>query len=268
MILEFIKVKRDIAEIAPTFVGSIGGVQVSNTTTYGILIILVVVLVVISLSGFRVAQGKITGYQLFVEWLYESAHGLIRQIAGSNAITKLIFPIVGSVFIYILLANLLGSIPGIGSITAHGQTLFRAATGDINTTLPLALCSVLLIHIYTIRYMGAKAFFDGIFHFSEIKASLGSGIKGVGSLILALFNVFLDLVGECAKILSMSLRLFGNMFAGDVLMTILLGIVSIGIPALWLGMSLLSALVQAVVFTSLISIFFSLSLAGLSDDSP
>jgi F-type H+-transporting ATPase subunit a len=69
----------------------------------------------------------------------------------------------------------------------------------------------------------------------------------------------LDIVGELAKIVSLSLRLFGNMYAGDVLMAILIGSFAYFVPSLWLAMSMLSSVVQAIVFTSLVTVFYTLS---------
>jgi F-type H+-transporting ATPase subunit a len=262
--IEFIQVKRDIAQLTPVFVGQIGGISISNSTLYGLLLVLLVALLVVIARKFSAQTSTPSSTQIAFELFYESAYGLVRQIAGSNTITNIIFPVTGALFVFILLSNLLGTIPGIGAITINGVSMFRTTTGDSNTTIPLAVMSVILIHAYTIRYKGLMSIFNNVLHVGEIRDALRRGIRGIGDLVMALFLALLDVVGEFAKVLSMSLRLFGNMFAGDVLMTILLGIISIGIPALWLGMSLLSAVVQAIVFTSLVSIFFSLNLSGIS----
>lgn len=261
MLAEFFSVKRDILSIAPTYVGSLGGINISNSTLYGLLLILIVVLAVIQVRQFS-SSANPSKFQIFVEWAYESIHTLIRQVAGSDAMTNIVFPVTGSIFVFILLSNLLSAVPGIGAITVDGVSLFRTTTGDVNTTIPLALLSVLLVHAYTIKYKGIRGVLDNVLHLSEITDSFKKGFKGIGGVLMGVFMALLDLVGELAKVLSLSMRLFGNLFASDVLMTILLGILSIGIPALWLGLGLLSAIVQTIVFTSLVTIFFSLSLSG------
>ena len=76
--------------------------------------------------------------------------------------------------------------------------------------------------------------------------------------IIHFFVGLIEVIGEVAKVISLSLRLFGNMFAHEVLMIILLGAFSIGVPALWMGMGILVGVVQAVVFTALITVYYSL----------
>lgn len=267
MFAEFIQVKRSITELSPIFVGSLAGFPISSSTLFGLLVILIIMLAVIQVRKFRAQSSTPSSFQILMEMAYETTYTLIRQVAGSDMVTKVIFPVTGTIFIYILLSNLLGAFPGLGAFTLDGVPLFRITTGDINTTLPLAAISILIIYAYTIKLRGFKVIADGIFHYSDIVASLKKGFRGIGQLVMDLFMMFLDVIGEFAKILSMSLRLFGNMFAGDVLMTILLGIFAFVIPSLWLGMSLLSAVVQTIVFTSLVSIFFSLNLSGISEDT-
>ena len=70
----------------------------------------------------------------------------------------------------------------------------------------------------------------------------------------------IEVIGEVAKIISLSLRLFGNMFAHEVLTIILLGAFSVGVPAIWMGMGILVGVVQAVVFTALITVYYSLTI--------
>ncbi len=263
---DFLQPVREIVSVDPVIVGYFFGIRISNTNLFALLVTLVVCFIAYKSSSF--SKSKPTKFQLLIEVFYTAVFDLISQISGEKAVTKIIFPLVSSVFIFILFSNLLGLVPVISAITtADEQMLFRTATGDINTTLSLALSCVILVHVFTIRYKGVKAFFDGMFHYTKIKKALTSGFKGIGEIILAVFMTFLEWVGEGSKILSLSLRLFGNLFAGDVLMTILVGIIAFGIPAIWLGLSVLTAVVQAVVFTSLVSIFFSLNLSGVTASS-
>jgi F-type H+-transporting ATPase subunit a len=76
--------------------------------------------------------------------------------------------------------------------------------------------------------------------------------------VVEFFVGLIEIIGELAKVISLSLRLFGNMFAHEVLMIILLGSLSVGIPAVWMGMGILVGIVQAIVFMALITVYYSL----------
>ena len=89
---------------------------------------------------------------------------------------------------------------------------------------------------------------------SGFKKSLGAGFLGIVEFFVGL----IEIIGELAKVISLSLRLFGNIFAHEVLMIILLGSLAIGVPAIWMGMGILVGVVQAIVFMALITVYYSL----------
>ena len=236
----------------------IAGFPISNTTFLELFIVFLLgILGLYVIYRFSVVPKK--KIQHVLELSYEYIVTLIRQTTGNQYVAERVFPLVATIIIFLLVSNLIGLIPGLTSITYDGVAFFRTPTADINTTLGLAIACMLVIHVTSIRDWG---FFAYIGNFIKIKHVVTSFKKGFSNGMLAIIDFFiglLDIIGELAKVVSLSLRLFGNMYAGEVLMTILVGLVAYVVPAAWLGLSLLSAVVQAIVFGALVTIFFSLA---------
>ncbi len=178
------------------------------------------------------------------------------QVLGDQKQALKFFPLVATIFFFILLNNWLGVLPGIGSIgiftDVHGHQefvpLFRAAGADLNTTLALAIVAVLATQIFAIKKLGffkqAGKYFDfkhGPIHF---------------------FVGILELVGEFAKVLSFSFRLFGNIFAGEVLLIIMLSLLPLFATFAVLPFFLLEyfvGFIQALVFAMLTLVFLKVA---------
>ena len=145
--------------------------------------------------------------------------------------------------------------------------LLRGATTDFNTTFGLALAVVVTMQIMGMREQGVLGYLSHFIQIKQVirgfKKSLGEGAVSIVGFLVGL----IEIIGEFAKILSLSLRLFGNMFAHEVLMVILLGAFSVAVPAIWMGMGFLVGVVQAVVFVSLTTVYYSLILKKEGKDS-
>lgn len=256
--MSWLRFERSISGIQPDFVFSIGNFNVSNTTLY---LFAIAVFLLIGLLLFKSKLSILPSKgQLVLESVYESVIGLIKQITGSDYHARKVFPLLGSLILFIVFANYSGLIPGLTSITYDGTAIFRTPTSDFNTTFALALGSVIALHIVSLSDWGFFGHLGKFFKFKEVylgfKQSMGAGAMAVVEFLLGL----LDIVGEFAKVISLSLRLFGNMYAGEVLMTILIGSLAYVVPSLWFAMSMLSALVQAIVFGSLVTVFYMLAI--------
>lgn len=252
--------KRDISPIKPDVVFELFGFPVANSTLFQLLIVFVVALVGYYLYK-KISVTKPSSFQLYLEGLYEVVMGHVQSVVGSETKATRVAPLAASVLLFILLQNLFALLPVLTSFTFNGVAILRTPTADFNTALGLAVVSVVVIHVAMIRDNGV---FGYVFNFIKIPHVLASFRKSFKDGLMSLVDLFiglLDIIGEFAKVLSLSLRLFGNLYAGDVLMGILVGIVAVGIPAAWLLMSTLGAVVQAIVFASLVSVFFSLAIA-------
>jgi F-type H+-transporting ATPase subunit a len=187
--------------------------------------------------------------QNVLEWAVESISNMITGISGEHG--KKYVPFLGTLFIYILTMNLLGLFPGMYS-----------STSKLNTTLALALCVFLYVQLEGIRNLGILGY---LFH-------LAGSPRSTVEWCLVPLNLPLHIIGELAKPISLSLRLFGNISGEDMLLAIFvgLGISSLSFlhPPSWLPglplqfpfifLALLTSFVQAMVFTMLSAIYFSL----------
>jgi F-type H+-transporting ATPase subunit a len=158
------------------------------------------------------------------------------------------FPLIMTIFLFVLVINWLGLVPGAGSIGFEHSSgehkifvpLLRGAAADLNTTIALALISVFLIQVYSIRYLGFKGF-------------IGRFVKLKGPLYF--FVGILETIAEFAKIISFSFRLFGNIFAGEVLLAVMFSL-TYGIMVMpFLVLEIFVGFIQALVF-ALLTLFF------------
>ncbi len=251
-------ISREISPIGPETVFTIGDFRIANSTTFLIFIILCLALFCyFVVRKFKVKPG---GAQSVVEMLYEGIAGFLDQITDSRERTNKIFPIIATIFIFVGISNLIGLIPGLTTITFNGVSLFRTPTADFNTTFVLAFGSVLVLQFVSMYEWGIIDHINKFVKFKDVYKGFKSGLKdGIMSVIDFAIGL-LDIVGEFAKIFSLSLRLFGNMYAGEVLMIIIMGGFAYLVPALWLSMNILSGLIQALVFGSLVTAYYMLSI--------
>jgi F-type H+-transporting ATPase subunit a len=252
--MEYLRIKNDIASINPETIFTIYGYPVANSTLM-IFLIMGIIIVAAFLLKRRLSLAPGT-FQNVLETVYETMLALVTQITRSKERAAEIFPLIGTLFVYIAVANFLGLIPGVSSVTYYGKQVFRTATSDFNTTFGLALAMVLLIQLASIREWG---FFTYLGRFVQVGPVIRGFREGIRQGAMAVINFFiglLDIVSEVAKVVSLSLRLFGNMYAGEVLMTVIFGGIAYVVPAMWLAMSMLTAIVQTVVFGSLVAAFY------------
>jgi len=237
----------------------IGGYGITNTmiNTWLALFIFLVLGIIIT-RRVRLHPGKL---QNACEYFLEKLLGYFDQVTGDRKKTIKFLPIVGSIFFFILLSNWLGLIPGTGSITFRGEMLLRPANTDLNLTVAMALTSVVVSHIFGFVAVG---FFTHIGKFIQIKQFILSFKKGPIAVFTALIGIavgFIEIISEMAKVLSLSLRLFGNIFAGEVLITVISSLVGVLVPTPFMLLELLVGLIQAVVFAILTLVYFTVASA-------
>lgn len=258
----FLHIKEEVPSIASPTLGDIGPLTIATSTITTLLITLLFVFLAIKATRSKLIPSRFQGA---LEIFYEKVANFIASIVGDKERAKIIVPYVGALMTYLLVANLLPMVPGIAGFyvtNAEGVhiPLFRGATTDFNTTFGLALAVIVIMQIVGIKEQG---FFGYTSHFIQIK-QVWKGFKkslGEGAVsIIGFFVGLIEIISEIAKILSLSLRLFGNMFAHEVLTVILLGAFSVAVPAIWMGMGLLVGVVQSVVFVALVTVYYSLVL--------
>lgn len=186
-------------------------------------------------------------FQNITEMLIKTFYDLTELVAGDR--TKKIFPYFMTFFIVILIANWSELIPGfstIGFYEEHGHEkilvpFLRSATSDLNTTLALAMISAVATHALSIKVLGIKSYLGRFFSLSPINFFVG----------------ILELISEFVKIISLSFRLFGNIFAGAVVLSVISGIFAFIVPIPFLLLEIIVGLVQALIFAMLTMVFMS-----------
>jgi F-type H+-transporting ATPase subunit a len=232
--------------LAPEIVFYLGSFPVTNSLLASLI---VSVLMMVSAVFFSVVIRKIpsraqNALELIVTWMGD----LAVSVGGAEA--KRFLPLVVTLFLYILFSNWIGLVPGFGSIginkIEHGEKVFvpilRGATADLNTTLALALISVGAIQFYGIS-RNKLVYFKRFFNFDSP---------------IYFFTGILELISEFAKIISFSFRLFGNVFAGEVLLAVISSLVPVVASLPFFGLEIFVGLIQALVFAMLTLVFIQM----------
>jgi len=242
----------------------IGSFQITNSLLNSWLAVLVIIVFCMALRlKLKQIPGKI---QHIFEILLEGALSLCDQVTNDRQLTLKIFPLVTSLFIFILVNNWLGLLPIVGSIGFVEDSvfipIFRAGTADINTTLALSIAIVIGSNIFGIIAIGAWKTFN---KYVNIKALVSIPMKirkDPSVIIVAPISVFvglLELIGEIAKVASLSFRLFGNVFAGEVLLASMGAIFLYILPTPFLFLEVFIGLIQALIFSLLATVYFTIA---------
>jgi F-type H+-transporting ATPase subunit a len=174
-----------------------------------------------------------------------------------------LFPLVGTFFFFILFANWLGLIPGMGSIGVWGEhhgketliPILRGPNSDLSTTTALAVVSLVYTQYLGFKHQGYK-YLKKFFNFSAPEGS--GGLKPV--LVFANgFVGMLEIVAEISRLLSFAFRLFGNVFAGEVLLMVISSLVAFVAVLPFMGLELFVGAIQALIFAMLSLIFFQMA---------
>ncbi|MCX6800210.1 MAG: F0F1 ATP synthase subunit A [Candidatus Falkowbacteria bacterium] len=237
----------------------------------------VMVLIVIIASLFIKAKTNIIprGLQNYIEALIDLLLGVFDSVTGSKQKSLKIFPFIFSFFILILLSNWAGLLPGVGSIgmvvSEHGENIFvpylRGGTADVNATFALAIIGVVASHIFGVLSIGIWNHLNKFINLKAL-AEIPHKIKEDKMVLVVspvlVFVGLIEIVGEIAKVISLTFRLFGNVFAGEVLLATMSGILAFGLPIPFMFMEVLVGAMQAFIFSILVLSY--LSMASVAHD--
>jgi F-type H+-transporting ATPase subunit a len=245
-----------IPTLAPETLFHVGGFAITNTTVNVWLAI--IIFLVFGLFLKRACRLRPTKLQNTCEYFLEILLGYFDQVTGDRKKTMKFLPIVGSVFFFILLSNWLGLLPGTGSLT-YGHTMaLRPANTDLNLTVAMALTSVIVSHLFGLFTVGVFTHLNKFIQIGTFIKSLSKGPIAIFTAIVELMVGVIEIIGEIAKVLSLSLRLFGNIFAGEVLISVISGLVAAVVPTPFMLLELLVGLIQASVFTMLTIVYLTI----------
>lgn len=269
----------------PIFQSGLGWLTNSLLTT--IVVDIILILVAVSATGrMKVVP---SGLQNAMEALVEYLFGLAESVAGRAAVTY--FPWVATIFLFVVISNWTGLIPGVGSIgvkhAAEHQTgeharvadqqlamvdgspvlvqaadalaaeeaghekfvpFFRAPSADLNVTFALAIATMVMVQIHGIRALGGS-------YFGKFWNPSGHGfMKGIN-----VFVGILELISEFSRIIAFGFRLFGNIFAGEIVLATMAFLVAFLVPLPFYLLEILVGAVQGLVFMMLALVFFTMA---------
>lgn len=253
-------------------IGHLGPIPITSSlvNTWLVMSILVLVAVLVRLG---LNPKKPGGLQNIMEMVVEGVLGAIQSVTGNLKQARLFFPVICTIFLFVLAQNWSGLIPGLTAIkvkaehapvtiseefgtedslepaaeaeAGHSSSyLFRSASADLSFTLALAIIAVILTQYHGIRQLGLFHYLGKFFNFKNP---------------VMFFVGILELIGEAARLISFSFRLFGNIFAGKVLLAVMMMLVPFVLPIPFYGLELFVGLIQAVVFAALTAVFFKMA---------
>lgn len=229
-------------------------------------VLIIIALAVVLRKKLREVPGVL---QNIFEIILEGALDLCDQVTNSRKLSMKVFPIAISVFFFVLVNNWLGLLPigGLGLLETgeHGPAFIpflRGGTADVNTTIALAVMAVLGANIFGIFSLGIWKIFNKYVNLKALGQIFTKIRKDKTVIIVAPITFFvglLELVGEFAKVASLSFRLFGNVFAGEVLLASMAAIFAYILPVPFLFLEILVGVIQALIFSMLLIVYFTIS---------
>ncbi|MBI2055527.1 MAG: F0F1 ATP synthase subunit A [Candidatus Sungbacteria bacterium] len=233
----------------------IAGWPVTNAVLLSLAALAVLVLIAIAIRrNLEMIPGKL---QSVFELLLEEILKIMDAVLGSRHLSEKYLPIVAAIFLFILTSNWLGLLPIIGPIgiteraASHSGgdvfiPLFRSPASDLNFTIALAVISVFSVNFLGIAAIGFGRHFGKFFNFKNPILS---------------FTGLLEFISEFVKIISYSFRLFGNVFAGEVLLVIVGSLVPYILPLPFIFLEIFVGFIQASIFAILTLVFIAMAVS-------
>jgi len=227
---------------------SIGNFNVTNGLFLAFIVLLLLAVFSFFFKGkIKMVPGKVQGV---VEMGLEALLNLMGSVLGSKEAAEKYLPLIATIFIFILCSNWLGLLPGVGSFVLRNGNktvpLLRSPAADLNFTLAFAVIAVFATNFFGIVILGAFTHIKKFINFS-------SPIK--------FFVGILEFLSEVSRIISFSFRLFGNIFAGEVLLTIMFFLLPYIVPIPFLMMEIFFGMIQALIFAMLTLVFLASHIA-------
>jgi len=232
--------------LIPETIGSIGSFVITNTLITSWVVM--AILIILSFWGGRKPQLVPGKKQNFFELAIETMLNFFEDVWGDKGKSRRFFAFLATFFLFILASNWFGLIPGVGTIGFHeGEEfapLLRSLNSDLNATVAWAIISVITTQIAGFVALGFKKHLGKFFNFKSP---------------IDFFVGILELISEVSKLISFSFRLFGNVFAGEVLLVVMMFLVPYILPLPFFMLEMFVGLIQALVFTTLTLVFLKMA---------
>jgi F-type H+-transporting ATPase subunit a len=228
--------------LTPSILTYVAGFPITNT--FWVAIMLSLLLILIFFFGTRKMQEVPKGLQLWLEIIVDGSRSFMNESTRSDKVTNRLHPWALTIFLLFLVGNLISFIPGLPSVTFNQEPLYRTATTDYNMIFVISFFFIVVIQMVNITTGGIVNYFKKFINFSSpLNFILG----------------FFDIIGEFAKLVSLSFRFFGNAFAAEVLIAVLMFIFPYILPLPFMPILLLSSIVQPAVFALLVMIYIQMA---------
>ena len=239
---------------------TIFGFPVTNSHMLGAVGLIVLVWLMFRTRAAALGKKKHTFATRLMNWTFDGLYNTVGQVIPDRKWARKVAPLCITIFFFIVAQYWLGLLPIIGPITvgAHGTPLFRGGVADLNMTFGLAIVTIVAVQVYAFKYLGFKGNM-GRYFVNPLKDPIMS------------FVGILELVAEFSRMLGLSFRLFGNVFAGEILLAVIAYMAKLASPAALQPFYLFELFIggiQAYIFFMLSTVFISLGLAHHDADEP
>jgi len=275
----FIAVSKPHVELPSEGIFHIAGFTITNTLIASWLTIIVLVgLFATCTRKMKLIPGRL---QSLAEMVVETLLNFIKGASGEGNARKL-FPIVATIFLYVITNAYLGLMPFYGTIgikeIKEGHEilvpLLRAPNTDVNVPLSIAVISFVFIEYWGIRSIGALKYVNSFFNFGQLRDSFVSLFKGkfksfLSGILFGFINLFvgcLEVFSHFVRIISFTFRLFGNMTAGEILLLVATFLIPLMFSTIFYGLELLIGFIQALIFAGLTMVFGVIALTPHSEE--
>lgn len=242
--------------LAAESIFTIGSVHITNAIILGLLGYVVLIWTLVYTAYVVKKDKKRNMFVKLIVWGYESLYNTVEQVVGDKKIARTLAPLPITLFFFIITQYYLGILPFVGPITVDGTPLFRGFAADLNTTLGLAVISLVAAQIYAIKVHG---------FFGNAGRYLRNPFKDPAGA----FEGILEIIAEFSRTVALSLRLFGNVFAGEVLLVMVAFLTNYfaiaALPPFYI-FELFIGGIQAYIFFMLSTVFISLGLVSHNHD--
>jgi F-type H+-transporting ATPase subunit a len=229
----------------------IGPFHLSNSAALGIIGTAIMLSLFFFTAG-RARSGKHNRVSIAVLWIFDMLLSTATEVLGSREKAVKLAPLAITMFFLITINNWLGLMPFVGPLTYHGEPFFRGLASDLNFTAALAVITMVTAQIWAVRHLG---------FFGNIGRYIGNPFKDP----MHFFEGLLELVAEFSRLIALAMRLFGNVFGGEVLLLVMGFITSYAAPVAlvpFMVLELFVGAIQAYVFFMLTVVFVSLGSVG------
>ena len=229
-------------------IATFGGFPITNSLLMTWIVVAILIGFAVMFSRkVKMIPGKL---QAGIEWVFEGILGYMSEVLESEKLARRFFPLIMTIFLFVFLANELAFIPGVGTVgldNGHGGLIpfLRAPSADLNMTLALAVISFLVIEITGLVQLGFFKYAGKYINFSS-PVNFAVGI--------------IEIVSNLGRLVSFSFRLFGNVFAGEVMLVVVAFFVPYLLPVPLMGFEVFVGFIQAVVFAMLTLFFIKLAI--------